>query len=577
MVARALASAVAVVFLAATLSSSPTLKGSAYSGASAQTAAFRPVTDDLLQNPPAADWLHWRRTYDGWGYSPLNQINRQNVGQLRLAWSWAMQPGNQQTTPLVHDGVMYLANPGSTVQALNAATGELLWEYRREFPAETRQQHEIRALRGLSIYQDRILVNTGDAHIVALDARTGAVVWDVAVTDPGQRFTYSAPGLVVRGKIISGLQSCEYFYEQKCAITAHDARTGKELWRTSTIAQPGQPGGDTWGNVPLTFRAGADNWITGSYDPASNLVFWSTAQAKPWTQAARGTDGDALYSNTLLALDADTGKIVWYNQLLPGETHDMDEVFESILVDAGPRRSVFKMGKLGVLWQLDRQTGKFIAARDLGYQNLVDIDRTTGKVTYRPGKIPALNQMLDFCPSTAGFKSWRAMAYHPDTRAFYTPLLLVCQKGTFTDVQKVEGGGGLGQGRRDNYFHPESSGNLGEFAAIEAATGRILWVTRQRAPFNSAALTTGGGLVFVGDWNRYFNAYDASNGKLLWQNRLTTSPQGFPISYQVAGRQYVAVPVGVGAASWGTMIPLMLTPDIKRPNTGNALFVFALP
>jgi alcohol dehydrogenase (cytochrome c) len=546
-------------------------------GAIAQVRAFRPVTDSMLQNPSASDWLHWRRTYDGWGYSPLDQINRQNVGQLRLAWSWAMQEGNQQTTPLVYDGVMYLANPGSTVQALNAATGDLLWEYRREFTPETRSQHVMRALRGLSIYDDKIFVNSGDAHLVALDARTGNVVWDVPVAGPKQRFSYSAPALVVRGKVISGLQGCEYFYQDKCAITAHDAGTGKELWRTSTIAHPGQPGGDTWGDLPLMFRAGADMWITGSYDPSLNLVYWSTAQAKPWTRAARGTDGDALYSNTVLALNPDTGKIVWYNQLLPGETHDMDEVFENILIDIGARKSLFKMGKLGILWQIDRQSGKFVSARDLGYQNLVDIDRSTGKVTYRAGTIPALGQVVDFCPSLAGFKSWRAMAYHPDTRAFYIPLALHCQKGSFIDVKKVEGGGGLGQGKRDNYHHPESGGNLGEFAAMDSATGQILWLHRQRAPFNSAALTTGGGVAFVGDWNRYINAYDVSSGKLLWQNRLTTSPQGFPVTYAVEGRQYLAVPVGVGAASWGTTIPILLAPELKRPSTGNALFVFALP
>jgi alcohol dehydrogenase (cytochrome c) len=546
-------------------------------GAFAQVGTFRPVTDAMLQNPSASDWLHWRRTYDGAGYSPLDQINRQNVGQLQLAWSWAMQPGNQQTTPLVYDGVMYLANPGNTVQALNAATGDLLWEYRREFPEETRAQHAMRALRGLSIYEDKIFVNTGDAHLVALDARTGNVVWDVQVADPKQRFSYSAGALVVRGKVISGLQSCEFFYQNKCAITAHDARTGKELWRTSTIAHPGQPGGDTWGDVPLMFRAGADAWITGSYDPALNLVYWSTAQAKPWSRAARGTDGDALYSNSVLALDPETGKIVWYNQLLPGETHDMDEVFENILVDTGPRRSLFKMGKLGILWQIDRQTGKFVSAQDLGYQNLVRVDRNTGKVTYRPGMIPTLGQLIDFCPSTAGFKSWRAMAFHPETRAFYIPLLLTCQKGTFSEVKQVEGGGGLGQGRRDNYYHPESTDNLAHFAAMDSATGRILWVHRQRAPFNTAALTTGGGLVFVGDWNRYVNAYDVASGKLLWQNRLTTSPQGFPITYSVGGRQYLAVPVGIGAASWGTTIPIVMAPDIKRPSGGSALFVFALP
>ena len=399
MYARALSSALAVAFL--TLAAASSSGRAASSGAFAQAGTFRPVTDDLLQNPPASDWLHWRRTYDGSGYSPLDQINRQNVGQLRLAWSWAMQGGNQQTTPLVHDGVMYLANPGSTVQALNAATGELLWEYRREFPAETRQQaRDPRAarpeyLRGSDFREHRRCPHRRarrQERRGRLGCRGDRSQAAVLVFGAG-RWSYA-------GKIISGLQSCEYFYEQKCAITAHDARTGKELWRTSTIAHPGQPGGDTWGDVPLMFRAGADMWITGSYDPSLNLVFWSTAQAKPWSRAARGTDGDALYSNTVLALDPETGKIVWHNQLLPGETHDMDEVFENILVDDGPRKSLFKMGKLGILWQLDRQTGKFVNARDLGYQNLVDVDRTTGKVTYRPGMVPKLGEVIDFCPST---------------------------------------------------------------------------------------------------------------------------------------------------------------------------------
>jgi len=539
--------------------------------------AVTPVTEAMLRNPTPADWLHSRRTYEGWSYSPLDQINRQNVGQLQLAWSWAMQPGNQQASPIVHDGVMYVANPGSTVQALNAATGDLLWEYRREFPEAIRAQAEMRAIRGLSIYDDKVFLNTADGHLVALNTGTGRVVWDVEVAASGQRQYFSAPSLVVRGKVLSGLQGCEYFVPQKCAITAHDAATGKELWRTSTIARPGEPGGDSWGDVALLYRAGADAWITGSYDPTLNLVYWSTAQAKPWSRAARGTDGDALYSNTLLALDPDTGKIVWHNQLLPGETHDMDEVFENILVDVGPRKSLFKMGKLGILWQLDRQTGRFVSAEDLGYQNIVRVDRATGKVTYRPGMIPTLGQTIDFCPSTAGFKSWRAMAFHPETRAFYIPMLLTCEQGSFTDVQKVEGGGGLGQGRRQDRYHPESPDALAQFVAMDSATGRLLWVQRQRAPFNTAALTTGGGLVFVGDWNRYINAYDTASGKLLWQNRLTTSPQGFPISYSIRGRQYVAVPVGIGAASWGTSIPIVLAPDIKRPSGGNAIFVFALP
>ena len=546
-------------------------------GVSAQIRPFRPVTDEMLRNPAPGDWLHSRRSYDGSSYSPLDQITRQNVGQLQLAWSWAMPPGNQQASPVVYDGVMYLASPGSTVQALDAVTGDLLWEYRREFSEALRAQAELRAIRGLSIYEDKVFLNTADAHLVALNARTGNVVWDVEVADSAQRLYFSAPSLVVRGKVISGLQGCEFFRQQKCAITAHDARSGKELWRTSTVARPGEPGGDSWGNVEYLYRAGSDVWITGSYDPALNLTYWSTAQAKPWSRAARGTDGDALYSNTVLALDPDTGKIVWHRQLLPGETHDMDEVFESVLVDVGTRPSLFKMGKLGILWQLDRRTGAFVSAEDLGYQNIVRVDRRTGAVTYRPGMIPALGQLLEFCPSTAGFKSWRAMAYHPETRAFYIPLLMTCEKGTFTDVKKVEGGGGLGQGRRQDSYHPESPDNLAQFVAMDAASGRLLWMKRQRAPFNTAALTTAGGLVFVGDWNRYINAYDVTSGALLWQNRLTTSPQGFPMTYAVDGRQYLAVPVGIGAASWGTSIPIVLAPDIKRPSGGNALFVFALP
>src|SRR5207253_9288307 len=229
---------------------------------------------------------------------------------------------------------------------------------------------------------------------------------------------------------------------EKGAITGHDARTGKELWRTPTIAAPGEPGGDSWGDVPLLYRAGADSWITGSYDPALNLVYWSTAQAKPWSRAARGTDGDALYTNTLLALDPESGKIVWHNQLLPGETHDMDEVFENILVDVGQRKSLFKMGKLGILWQLDRTTGAFIHATDLGYQNIVEVSPENGKVIYR--KIPQTGVELEMCPSTAGFKDWRAMAFSPQTNALYIPMALNCEKATFGEVEKVIGKGGVG-------------------------------------------------------------------------------------------------------------------------------------
>ena len=544
----------------------------------AQVKEFRPVTETMLRNPAPGDWLNWRRTDNAWGYSPLDQINRQNVTQLQLAWSWAMDDtGANEATPLVYDGIMYLPNPRGVIQALDAATGDLIWQYR---PAAAKAAEGSDAGRGIqrniAIFGDKIFATTGDAHIIAVDARTGKLAWDTKVANSELGYGYTSGPIVVRGKVIAGMSGCTRYKEDVCFISAHDAATGKEVWRTSTIARPGEPGGDTWGDLPLTFRAGGDAWIPGSYDPETNLVYWATAQAKPWARVARGTDGDALYTNSTLALDPDTGKMKWYYQHLPGETQDMDEVFESILVDAGGRKSLFKMGKLGILWQLDRTNGQFIHATDLGYQTIVQVNAQTGKVTYLPGKIPQLGVELEMCPSTAGFKSWRAMSYNPQTRAFYIPMNLNCEKGTFGPVEKVVGKGGTGPVQRADYKHPESGGNLGEFLAMDSQTGKVLWRQRTPSPSNTAALSTAGGVVFGGDWDRHMYAYDAAAGKILWQTRLPTSAQGFPITYLAKGKQYVAMPTGLGGGSWSTLIPLELAPEIKRPNSGNGIFVFAL-
>jgi alcohol dehydrogenase (cytochrome c) len=544
----------------------------------AQVKDFRPVTEAMLRNPVAGDWLNWRRTDNAWGYSPLDQINPDTVNQLQLAWSWAMDDtGANQATPLVYDGIMYLPNPRGVIQALDAATGDLIWQYRPKSAPKASGDAGQGTQRNVAIYGDRIFATTNDAHIIALDARNGSLVWDTKVADSTLGYGYTSGPIVVRGKVIAGITGCSRYKDDVCFITGHDAATGKELWRTSTIARPGEPGGDTWGNLPLTFRAGGDAWIPGSYDPATNLIYWGTAQAKPWARAARGTDGDALYTNSTLALDPDTGKIKWYYQHLPGESHDMDEVFENILVDVTGRKSLFKMGKLGILWQLDRTNGQFIRASDLGYQTLLQVNPQTGKVTYLPGKIQQLGVEVDWCPSTAGFKSWRAMAFSPQTNAFYIPMNLNCEKGTFEDVDKVVGKGGAGSVARTDYKHPESGGNLGEFLAMDMLTGKVLWRQRTPAPANTAMLATAGGLVFGGDWDRHVYAYDAHSGKILWQTRLTTSAQGFPITYLAKGKQYVAVPAGVGGASWTTLITPELAPEIHRPNSGNALFVFALP
>ena len=547
--------------------------------ADAQVESYTPVTDEMLQNPDPSDWLSWRRTLDGQGHSPLDQIDAGNVGGLRLVWSWALRPGPQQTTPLVHDGVLYIANPGEIVQALDAATGDLIWEYDRGAEAPGNSfggPPPGRMHRNLSMYDDKIYLNTADAHVVAIDARTGAEVWDADI-DQGVGYQFSSGSIVADGKVVSGLTGCGRYREESCYIVGLDADTGEELWRTSTVALPGQRGGDTWGDLPPMFRAGSDSWIPGSYDPVTRTLFHGTSQAKPWARAVRGTDGDALYTNSTLALDPDTGEMKWYYQHLPGETLDMDEVFERILVDYDDRRSVFTMGKIGVLWEMALETGRFRSAHDLGYQTVADIDPATGQVTYRDGTIPVIGEEIYWCPSTSGFKSWRAMSYHPGLEAFFIPINLNCETAVFGPVDRVAGGGGTGPVRRTNHHHPDSGEQLGEFLAMSMRTGEVMWRRRFRTPINSAALTTGGRLAIAGGWDRQVFAFDARSGETLWETRLPTSIQGFPITYAVDGRQYLAIPTGAGGASWGGMLPAQLTPEVRRPVGGNGLFVFALP
>jgi PQQ-dependent dehydrogenase (methanol/ethanol family) len=554
--------------------------------ATAQVKDFKPVTEAMLLNPDPADWLNFRRTLDGWGYSPLNQINKQNVQQLQLVWSWGLNPGTSEPTPLVSNGTMYVPNPGGGVQALDAATGDLLWDFKaptipRRAPGANAQAgaeaQSVNTLRNIAIYGDKIYTAAG-THLIALNAGTGAVVWDHQVHDPALGYRFTAGPIAVRGKIIAGTTGCERYKKESCYITALDAQTGKEAWRTSTIARPGEPGGDTWGDLPLMFRAGGDNWQAGSYDPKTNLIYYGTAQAKPWARFQRGTDGDALYTNSTLALDPDTGKMVWYYQHLPGDTHDMDETFERVLIDHDGKSSVFSMGKLAILWELDRRNGAFLSAHDLGYQTILsNIDPRTGKVTFRPDAIPRPGVEVNFCPSTAGFKSWKAMAYHPDTQAFYIPLNLTCEKGEFGSVEHVEGGGGTGAVRRTNQFHPESPDGLGEFVAMDIKTGKVIWRHRTRTPMNTAALTTGGGLVVVGDWDRYLYIHDVATGKILFETRLPTSLSGFPMTYAIRGRQYLAIPVGSGGGTWSTSVPADLVPEKKIAPSANAIYVFALP
>ena len=555
--------------------------------------AFVPVTDAMLENPAPSDWLMWRRTQNGWGYSPLDQIDRNNVGELRLVWSRALTEGRQQGTPLAYDGVLYMPNPNDVIQAIDAVTGDLLWEHRREVPEDVGEYIILAGLsqnnRNIAIYGDLIIDTSVDDHVFALDAATGEQVWETQILDYKVNPALQSSGpIVANGKVISGRSCIPKGGPDACVITAHDAETGAELWRRRTIPAPGEPGDETWGDVPFEDRKHVGAWMVPSYDPELNLIYIGTSVTSPAPKfLLGGVDNKHLYHNSTLALDADTGEIVWYYQHL-NDHWDLDHPFERLLVDTvvapdpsavswiNPRLQPGEMrkvitgipGKTGVVYTLDRETGEFLWATPTITQNVIsDIDGATGVVTESSELVfSAEGQEVLACPHASGGKDWEAGAYSPLTNTMYYPLRNVCARMLATTSDRDSSGGLYALAWRSQIA--PGTDQVGTVQAISAETGETRWRYDQRAATMSL-VATGGGLVFGGDVNGRFRAFDHETGEILWEINLGSSVSGYPITYAVDGRQYVAV-------STGTQRFLDLTPEL-RPSSGNNLFVFALP
>jgi PQQ-dependent dehydrogenase (methanol/ethanol family) len=562
---------------------------------------FEPVTDAALAAPPPEDWLSFRGTPDAAAFSLLTEITSENVSRLQLAWSRAMEPGGQYSTPLVRGGTMFLAHPGDVIQALDATNGDLIWEFRwadRLGTLESGKQRaarpRARSIRNVALLGDRLFHFTGDGHMIALNARTGTLAWSVAEAAAG--VGHMAGPMIADGKVVSGRSCAATGGPEICYIAAYAPEDGREVWRVRTIPRPGEPGDETWGGLPYERRVHVGAWGFGSYDPSLNLVYWGTSVPAPSLERLRGTVGhDVLFSNSTLAIDARTGRVVWHYQHLPRDNWDLDHVFERILVDAAmspdpehvrwinPRLKRGEMrqivtgipGKTGIVYTLDRKTGEFLWARETIHQNVVkDIDPNSGRVSIDDSLVADAFVEKLVCPSLGGGKDWPAGAYSPRTRLMYQPQQNMCMLLT-GNTDRPTPADGYATSWVMVADPRATTGMIGRIDAISVETGRTAWVHEQRAGILGSVLAVAGGVVFSGDVARRFMALDDASGAVLWQTVLSGPVSGHAISYAVNGRQYIAVPAGGDTASPEKRV-LSLHPEIKPPQGQNAIFGFAL-
>ena len=544
---------------------------------------YNPVTAERLVSPEEHNWLMYRGSYDSHGYSALDQIDSGNVAGLELVWSFTtgLREGHQ-APPIVNDGYMYVTTPQNHILALNAATGELIWRYVRFLPDDLQQMHPTN--RGVALYGDRVYMATVDAWLVSLDALTGEVIWETQVEDYYNGYYMTLAPLAAAGKIMVGVSGGEWGI--RGFVAAYDAMTGEEAWKTYTIPAPGEPGSESWpgdswqtGGVPV--------WITGSFDPELNLTYWGTGNGGPWTGDAR--PGDNLYATSVIALDAGNGELRAHHQYHWNDSWDWDEVSAPLLIDFEREgrdiRGMVHPGRNGYLWFLERSADAigFVDANPYVYQDVfTSIDPLTGRPEYDMNKKPGIDFEVDFCPSLWGGKDWPPAAFNPASRLLFIPANEnVCSTMTGEEAQYIPGRTFTGRGQSDNggFFIREGAQHIGELQAWNVDTGEEVWTATFASHNWGPVLATAGDLVFMGGTNdRYFRAFDAGNGEVLWRYPTSSGITGVPSSFAVDGRQYIAVQSGWGvdAAREQNSINRASGADFYVPQ-GGSIWVFALP
>jgi len=547
---------------------------------------YATVTAERLKNPEPENWLMVRRTYDGSGYSPLKQITTENVARLKPVWGILTGEARvHEAAPIVNNGVLFVSTPNNQVMAMDVKSGNLLWRYRKPRPTGSNVPHD--TSRGIALYGDRVYFAAGEAVIVALDAKTGREVWTTAVAENTSGYYISLAPLIANGKVMVGTSGGEFGV--RGFVAALDPDTGKELWRTFTIPAPGEPGSETWPAGDQWKTGGGPIWVTGNYDPDTNLAFWGTGNGGPWMGDQR--PGDNLYTSSVIALDVTTGKLKGHFQYHPNDSWDWDEVSPPILVDYQRNGRTIKglidVARDGYLWFLERTDGpiRFIEGKPYVNQNVfLSLDPKTGRPEVDPTKKPGTGKTATFCPGLHGGKNWPPIAYNPDTRMIYIPANNnICGTLTGAPVTYTAGRGFTGTGRGGTPTGPPlnpGADHFGEVQAWNVDTGQKVWTHNYKnSPNWGSMMTTAGGLVFTGGTNdRKIHAFDAKTGKLLWESPTPSGILAPPTTFQVDGKQYVAVLSGWGGDSAGMQSTLNQQFPGQYPAVpeGGSIWVYAL-